>query len=214
MPTELKKKGAPYPPEAIEFCERLFLKYGGRHYERIEQEMHRAGWAGFHRNLINGKRRTGKADTLGWKELYSWEKKLAIHLANKPTASLNNAQQLVQEVETVRKQLYSKVTAQGANVDKETLQLHRDYCGLSISALTKVEAAKDTLGAWVIFLEKLLDWAPDIDIKLAKLLARFAPAIIARAEEEFGETQEMLSQEAGAVTDDSENAAPNAGTAD
>jgi hypothetical protein len=207
MPEEIKKPGARYSPEAIDYCLRRYLHYNGQHYERIEQDMRRAGYVGFSRHLLSGKKRKGKADTLGWVELYGWEKALAIHLAQKPTASLNSAQQLVREVETIRQQLYEAIRAQGAQVDKEKLQLHRDYCNLHIAALTKVESAKDTLGAWVLFFEKFCDWAPDVDIRLAKLLAKHSPAMIARAGKEFGETEELISrQEAGAG--DSENAAP------
>ena len=58
--------------------------------------------------------------------------------------------------------------------------------------MVRGEAARDTLGAWVMFWEKLLDWLPDIDFKTAKLLVKFSAEIIARAEKEFGESENMV----------------------
>src|SRR6185369_16981505 len=88
--------------------------------------------------------------------------------------------------------VYERVRAQGGNVDKELLQAHRDYSRLSIDALTKVEAARDTLSGWVSFWEKLIDWMPDIDYRTAKGLVKFSREILAKAEEEFGESEEMV----------------------
>jgi hypothetical protein len=151
--------------------------------------MRKAGYANWQRQYLYTSGQ-GQHEKIGWIEKYGWDKALAIHLAQKPTAALNSAQQLVTEIDTIRTQLYQRINAQGANVEKELLQLHRDYCKLAIEALTKVAEAKDTLGAWVNFWERLLGWMPDIDIAAARLLVKHSAEIISRAEEEFGETEE------------------------
>jgi len=181
---------ARYDEEAIQKCLRLYLKFNGGQHERIEQEMRKVypGW----RRAYLYTRGQGRHQKLGWIDLYGWEKALVLHLAEKPTATLNSAQQLVNEIEEIRKLLHTRIKTQGANVEKELLQLHRDYSRLSIEALTKVEAARDTLGAWVMFWEKLLDWLPDIDMRAARHLVKFNEAIIARAEEEFGESENLM----------------------
>jgi len=181
---------ARYDEEAIQKCFRLYLKFNGQQHERIEQEMRRV-YPGWQRSYLYT-RGQGKNQKLGWVDKYGWEKALAYHLAQRPTAALNSAQQLVSEIEEIRKLLHERIKPQGANVEKELLQLHRDYSRLSIEALTKVEAARDTLAAWVVFWEKLLDWMPDIDFKTARALAKHSEAIIAKAEEEFGESESMV----------------------
>jgi len=186
---------AQYPLDAIRQCLRFYLDHNGQQHDLIEKKMQKAGWSGWKKqNLYD--RGKGKQTRLGWISKYGFEKALRIHLAQLPTPALNDAQKLVQEVGVVRELLYSEIQATAVSkVEKERLQLHRDYCNLTISALTKVEAAKDTLGAWVHFWERLLDWSVDIDIKLARTLKKHSQALIDRAEEEFGESEEIGRQE-------------------
>ena len=179
-----------YDEAAVERCQRLYLKYNGQQFERIEQEM-RKFYPSWNKSYLHNRGR-GKNAKEGWIAKFNWEKALAIHLAQRPTATLNSAEQLVREIDEVRGFLHVEIKAQGGKVDKERLQLHRDYCNLSISALTKVEAARDTLGAFVAFWEKLLDWMPGIDMKAARALVKHSEAIITKAEEEFGESESML----------------------
>jgi hypothetical protein len=178
---------APYGPEAIDYCFKLYLKYNGQQFGRIESEMQKAGWTGWKAQNLRS-RGKGKSRKAGWIETYGWEKALKEHLAQKVAPSLDSAQALVKEIETVRKGLAAEIDAKGvAQADKERLQLHRDYCNLSISALTKVEAARDTLSGWVNFFERLIEWGVDIDGKFGRLLIKHSEALIARAEKEFGE---------------------------
>ena len=183
-----------YAPEAIDHCLKLYLKYNGQQHKKIEQEMRKAGWAGWNANYLYT-RGKGRHQKLGWVEKYGWEKALQLHLANKVTgaAALNSAEKLVREIEYVRELLYTEIKAQGGNLEKEKLQLHRDYSNLSIAALTKVEAARDTLGAWVNFWERLQDWVLDIDAKAARYLQKYSEPLIARAKLEFGESEMNVS---------------------
>src|SRR5687768_5842556 len=149
-----------YSSEAIEHCKRLYVKFSGKQADRIEKEMHKAGWTSWRKqNLYNrGKTR------VGWIEKYGFERALEIHLAQQPTAALNNAQKLVREIEWIRQALDKEVKTKGVTaVDIKLLYLHRDYSKLGIDALTRVEAARDTLGGFVAFWERFIDWITDID---------------------------------------------------
>src|SRR5436190_18809965 len=180
-----------YDEQAIEKCFRLYLRFNGQQHQRIEQEMRKV-YPGWQRSYLYT-RGTGKNLKIGWIEKFGWEKALELHLVSKPTASLNNAQKLVREVEEVREKLFTKIKTEGAaQVGKDVLYLHRDYSKLSIEALTKVEAARDTLGGFVSFYERFIDWLTDIDQKLATGILKIEDLIIDRAEQEFGETEETL----------------------
>lgn len=191
MPTEPHKRGTTYQTEAIEQCRRLYLKHGGQQHSRIEQEMRKV-WIGWRKeNLYN--RGKGENARLGWIEKYGFERSLEIHLAQKPTAALNTAQKLVSEIEEIRIKLDREVKTKGITaVDIKLLYLHRDYSKLSIEALTKVEAARDTLGGFVSFWERFIDWMTDIDAKTARALLKNEDLIIDRAEKEFEETADMV----------------------
>ncbi len=195
-----------YGPDAIDFCFKLYLKYNGQHFERIEKEMHKAGWTGWKAQNLRDRGDHGKGTFKeGWVSKYGWERALEKHLAQKVAPSLDSAEALVREIEEVRKSLAEEIRLKGAKeTDKERLQLHRDYCNLSISALTKVEAARDTLGGWVNFFERLIEWGVDVDSKLGRLLVKFSDQLIARAEKEFGETvkSEELSMNVGTNPED------------
>lgn len=186
--------GKNYSTEAIETCKRLYLKFSGTQHDRIEQEMHRAGWPDWKKkNLYSrGKVETGNYRE-GWIEKYGFKQALEIHLAQKPAAALNNAQKLVREIEFIREALDKEIKTKGVTaVDIKLLYLHRDYCKLCIDALTRVEAARDTLGGFVSFYERFIDWMTDIEPKLARALLKVEDLIIARAETEFGESEETL----------------------
>jgi hypothetical protein len=178
---------AHYDDKAIEHCKRLYIKFNGKQHHRIEQEMRKAGWVGWSaKNLHN--RGKGDGARVGWIEKYGFERALEIHLAQQPTAALNNAQKLVREIEYIREALDKEIKTKGVTaVDIKLLYLHRDYCKLCIDALTRVEAARDTLGGFVSFYERFIDWMTDIDARIARKLLQVEDLIIARAEKEFAE---------------------------
>jgi hypothetical protein len=206
--------GKQYSAKAVEDAFALFLKFKGGSWHRIDQEMERKGYVGFKSKSVFPDRGKGEKRRDGWINKYNWREGLKLHLENLPTASLNNAQRLVREVETVRKKLFDRISPRGAQVneaiDAQLLQLHRDYSKLSIEALTKVEAASDTLGAFVDFWERFLEWLTDIDPKTARLVLKSEDLIRARAEEEFGETEEMVYRRESEGDGDKNPAAPPA----
>lgn len=174
-----------YPDEAIQHCLRLYLKYNGQQHDRIEADMRKLypGWS--KQNLYS--RGKGKNEKLGWIDKFNWEGALKIHLAKTPLSALTAAEELVREVEEVRKALFARVKTSGAAPDKDLIYQHRDYCKLAIEAITKVEANRDTLGGFATFWERLMDWLPGIDEKAARALLKNSDAILERAAAEYGE---------------------------
>lgn len=186
--------GFEYSADAIDYCKRLWLRSHGRNVQLIEKKMHAAGWTRWRAKVLYG--------SDGWIAKYGFREALEDYLKQAATPTLDSAQELVREIDSIRKGLAREIETQGAaKTDKERLQLHRDYCNLSISALTKVEAARDSLSGWVGFFERLLEWAPDIDVKLARLIVKNSDAFIERAEQEFGE---QVSEPGAEATESSE----------
>jgi hypothetical protein len=173
MPTE-------YGPEAVEHCLRLYLKYNGRHHERIEAEMRKL-WPDWTKSNLYSRRGSKE----GWIKKFNWEGALKLHLAQKPLTTLNSAQQLVNEIEFIRKNLYAQITSQGGAVSKDKIQQHLKYCDLSIYAMTKVEAAHDMLGNFASFWEILLEWLVDMDEKAARALLKVSDRILERVAAEY-----------------------------
>lgn len=196
--------GAPrYGSDAIDYCFKLYLKYNGQQFGRIEQEMHRAGWVGWKAQNLRS-RGKGKTRKAGWIESYGWENALREHLAQKVAPSLDSAEKLVRDIQFICDGLATEIRAKGVSgVDEKRLKLYESFAGLQISALTKVEAARDTLGGWVNFFERMIEWGVDVDSKLGRLLVKHSAALIARAEKEFGESQ-VRAEDAGG--DESETA--------
>jgi hypothetical protein len=197
-----------YTADAIDYCHKLYLRHNGQQHKLIEKEMHKAGWTGWRANYLYSTKKK-----IGWVEKYGWKESLLKHLEQKAAPALDSAEKLVREIEEVRTDLAREIKAKGAsNVDDERLRLHVSYCNLSISALTKVEAARDTLSGWVSFWERLVDWAVDVDAKLARKLVDNSNAFIKRAEKEFGE-EVAVADETGTsptVREGSENGALDA----
>jgi hypothetical protein len=178
-----------YGQDAIDYCFKLYLKYNGQQPGRIEREMQKAGWVGWKAQNLKP-RGYGANRKPGWIESFGWENALREHVASKVAPTLNSAEKLVRDIEMVCDGLAAEIRSKGvAKTDKERLQLFRDFGNLQIGAITKVQAARDTLGAWVVFFEKLIEWGVDIDSKLGRALVKHSDALIARAEKEFGEEQ-------------------------
>ena len=189
--------GRRYPREAINECWELYKKYNGAHFDLIEKEMRDKGWVGWSQiNLIT--RGKGEHRREGWVDLYNWKEALRIHIASQPMAALNSAQLLVIEIEEVRKALIKTIRTtpnakQGGKAFSDLIYQHRDYCKLSIEALQKVEAARDTLGGFVSFSERLLEILHRIGAEKAEReLLKVSEQVIEEARKEFGEEQDGL----------------------
>jgi hypothetical protein len=131
----------------------------------------------------------GDGRSEGWINKYKWKEALKLRLEQRPRAALNSAQQVANEIETVRTILYAQITSQGAAAGKDTIQQYLKYCDLSIDALKRVEAARGTLGGFADFWERLLDWLPEIDEKAARALLKISDQILNRAVAEYGRDQ-------------------------
>jgi len=184
--------GRQYSAKAVEDAFALFLRFKGGSWHRIDQEMARKGYVGFKAKSVFPDRGQGEKRRDGWINKYNWREALKLHLENLPNAALNDAQKLCREVKLVRTRLYEGISAKGpANADAQTLQLYRDFCKLSIEAITKVHEAQDTFSGFVSNWERLLDWITQEAPKTARELLKIEDLILKHAEEEFGETEEM-----------------------
>lgn len=174
-----------YNEEAVEYCFRLYLRFNGQQHDRIEQEMRRAGWETWSKQNLYS--RGGKT---GWVDKFGWDKALEQKIATaSKTAALTSAEELVGEIEEVRKRIKAALDARGAVVDKDLIYQHARYCTLSIEAQLKLEATRDTLGGFVAFWERLLDWLPEMSERAARELLKVADRILERAAAEYGDKE-------------------------
>lgn len=190
-------RGPVYDEKAIQECLKLYIKYGGGHFELIEQEMRAKGYVGWSRqNLVSkGKGDKGK-QRLGWIERYNFERQLELYLARLPLNALNSAQLLVQEIEFVRKTVFEQLklaSADGGKIDRDYVWQHHNYSKLSIEALQKVQEARDTLGGFVSFWERLLEILHRIGAQKAGLeLLKVDEKVFEAARVELGEQEDGL----------------------
>lgn len=171
-----------YDQQTINRCFQLYLLYNGKQHERIAAEMRRDyPWFKAERIPV-------------WEKKYTWDVALKVKIETDKRAALTSADELVDEIETVRKQLFELIRKDGSN-DKELRAQHIHYCRLSVEALTKVKEARDTLGAWLVFWEKLLEWLPDYSTHSLDALLQVSSAVIDRAAREYGNAGEESSED-------------------
>lgn len=166
-----------YDQQTINKCFRLYLRYNGKQYRAIGDEMRRE-YPWFKDNRISA-----------WAEKYAWDAALKVKIESDKRQALTTADELVEEVETVRKKIYERIKGDG-NHDDDLIARHRDYCRLSIEALTRVQEARDTFGAWLAFWEKMLEWVPEFSPHAAQALLQVSDALIERAAKEYGTGEE------------------------
>lgn len=166
-----------YDQETKNKCFQLYLRYNGKHHERILAGMRRE-YPWFSINRI-----------AAWAEEYRWDEALKISIETQKRVALTSAEDLHNEIEEMRKRLYSELKGTG-EFDKEKYQLYRDYARLSQEQLVKVTNARDTLGAFVAFWERVLGWLPDYSRHAAEALLQVEEQILKRAAEEYAEDSE------------------------
>lgn len=169
-----------YSAEAIEDCFQLYLRHNGQHHDLIEREMQRRWPRWSKQNLYT------RGEKIGWVERYGWEKalerKFQAAAAEKATTS---AEGLFLEIEKRRKQLDAKLDAEGCE-NRDLVYQHQKYCELSISALARLEAARDNLAGFVTFWERLMVWLPEISAEATRALLEVDERILAKASAEYG----------------------------
>lgn len=168
-----------YDQETRNKCFKLYLRYNGKHYERIVAEM-RKEYPWFSVTRISA-----------WAATYAWEDALKISIEQQKRVALTSADELHNEIEETRKRLFAELQNTG-EFDKEKYQLYRDYARLSQDQLIKVTNARDTLGGFVAYWERLLGWLPDYSRHAAEALLQVEEQILKRAAEEYGESAETV----------------------
>lgn len=180
----------PYSAEAIEECQRLYLRFNGQHHDRIESKMRRT-WPGWSKqNLYT--RGAGANLKIGWIEKYGWEEALKLHLASRPEGTLTSAEKVFNEIEEIRRKIYEQIKTVGAT-DRDLIYQHRDYSKLSIDALNKINGAGHTFDGFVAMWERLLDWLPEISEKALTELLQCSDAVIEKAVAEYGKEETNIS---------------------
>lgn len=181
-----------YDIEAVTECEKLYLRFNGQQHDRIEHEMRRK-WPGWSKQNLYS-----RGDKVGWIEKYGWESALKQKIAaSSEQGALSFDEQLIRDIDHVRQRVKAQLDALGTKVDRDLVYQFRDFCKLIIDARTKLQARSDTLGGFVAFWERLLDWLPDISEKAARELLSVAEQILERAAAEYGETDDRAEANSG-----------------
>lgn len=173
-------------PEMIKDAFALYIKYNGDEgkFAQIEQDMHRLGWASFHRAMLKD-RGHGEHFRQGWISRHGWENALKLSIAATQTAAATSAESLLAENEFIRKAAYLEIAEQGVRASKDLIYQHNAYSQNCIKILEKLEAARDNYANFVYFLQALLKAAPTISPALAAEIVAAEEALIEWAETEF-----------------------------
>jgi len=77
---------------AVEYCRKLYFKYGGTNHSQIEREMREAGFTKFNRrNIQTTFRRDGRIARRGWAQRFGWERRIARRARGAETARARRA---------------------------------------------------------------------------------------------------------------------------
>ena len=178
-----------YEQEAIELCRTLYCKYGGRNYDRIEEEMVEAGYVGWSKQLLFTKGR-GRNFREGWIERYGFDKSQAEYLKTQIEGVVDDPSKLYLEIKAVREKLGEKV--KNGNGSRDEIFAHRDYCKLEIEARKWLDLAKDNYEVFVLVWEKILAWLPELSEPATLELLAVAELLLERARREYGEKEQSV----------------------
>ncbi|HEX8500779.1 MAG TPA: hypothetical protein VF659_09320 [Pyrinomonadaceae bacterium] len=187
---------ASYNEEAVRECERLYLLFNGQQHDRVQAEMRKKWPSWSKQNLYT--RGKGSDLKIGWIDKFGWEKALELKLAlSSESVGLNADEKLVRSIEKRLAQVEGVLDAKGAAVDRDLMYQFRDLAKLLIEARTKLETRRDTLGGFVAFWERLLDWLPEMNERAARELLKVAEQILERAAVEYGEKDDRAKADRG-----------------
>lgn len=173
---------AKYPPEAIEYCFGLYLKYNGANFDRIEQEM-QAVYPGWSRTILFN-RGLGENFRTGWIEKYGWEAALKIHLSVRGKNLLSSGEKLLAEVETIRERLFEQILASGV-ANRDLVYQHDKYSQRSAELLDQLSRERNTGIDFARFWTFLMKNSVSISPALARELASAEDAMFKKAKDEF-----------------------------
>jgi hypothetical protein len=168
------------PPEQINDCFDLYLKYNGQNFPAIEKEMREKGWTQFSSQRI---RKLVKGEYTGWEADFGWKKSLEIKIATQGVTAMTSAESLLFEVETVRKKIFNQL--QGDALNRDLVYQHDKYVARTTEILASLDRARDNYANFVFFLTHLLQGATKVSPALAKELCEAEDALLEWAEREF-----------------------------
>lgn len=167
--------GARYDEEAIETCFQLYLANNGRRHDRIQQGMHDAGYVNFSQGNISK-----------WAKERSWRDALEIKIALSTESTTTSAELLFLELERVRRQLYTQMTAKGTKASRDLIYQYRDIAKLCVEALARLEAARDNYAGFAKFWQDLMN-APKEQVpeQAIRVLVKHTDAVIQWAKSKY-----------------------------
>lgn len=173
-----------YNEEAVETAFKLYLRFNGASHDLIESEMRKAGYGNWSRQNLYTR---GKDSNLkiGWIERFGWEKALRLKVATSGRAAQTSAERLFLEIEQARERIKGQLDAQGGT-DRDLVYQHRDYCKLSMDALSKLEAARDSFDGFVAMYERLLEWLGEVNPQALSALVGCTDKVTERARRHYG----------------------------
>lgn len=167
------KKARRYDYETINQCFQFYLLYNGSSFERVAERM-RETYPWFDAKRVGA-----------WEQKYNWRESLKLKLEFDKKQALTSGDELVDETEAIRKKLFAELKDAG-KIDHDLAQLHAKYVALSIQAQIKVREARDTLGAYLAFWERTLEWVKQFSPHAHEALLQVADDVMERAAIELG----------------------------
>jgi hypothetical protein len=168
-----------YPNEAVELARSLYLKYGGRNFEAIEADMRRAGYHNWSRQNLS------RSDEKNWVRRYGFDRSLEIHIRN---ASLLRAEtqgeKQLRQLSSVRDLLYAEI--ESGNFEAKALDTFRGTCSQITEMMSKLRAGTNTLEAFVVSWETLLEVLGELKPELVGELLKLADDIFEKVRLKFG----------------------------
>jgi hypothetical protein len=168
-----------YPDAAVELARSLYLKYGGGNFEAIEAEMRRAGYHNWSRQNLS------RADDKNWVRRYGFERSLATHIQN---AAIRRAEtqgeKQLRQLAGVRDRLYEEI--ESGKFDAKTLDTFRGTCSQITEMLSKLRAGTNTLEAFVVSWETLLEVLGELKPELIGELLNIGDEIFEKVRVKFG----------------------------
>lgn len=177
-----------YGEDAIEFCRKLYCKYGGKNHDAIQVEMRKAGWAGWQKSNLHDRGKAGtKNERLGWITKFGFERSLQIYTEGLVSGIRSDEQDLYIGIRNVRQTLQKKVEAGTAT--KDEFYQYRDFCKLEIEARKNLDLSRDNLETFVAGYEKLIDWVGKKDPQAAKMLVKHGEYLAEMAQIHYGKAE-------------------------
>lgn len=180
----------PYDKKAIELCRKFYCERGGKNHDLIEQDMRKAGYAGWQKANLHDRGRNH--ERMGWITRYGFERSLEIYNQGLIAAVNSDEQDLYQGIKRVRQTLQKEVD--NGEATKDEIYQYRDFCKLEIDARKNLDLSRDNLETFVAGYEKLVMWLGEIDAKAAAIVVKHGDRLAELAAAHYGKEGDIDSR--------------------